>query len=31
MQLTKQERMWMNKAEPITDLATCKDTVQTAV
>ena len=31
MQLSKQKRVRMNETGPITDLATCKDTIQTAV
>ena len=31
IQLSKQERVGMNEAGPITDLATCEDAIQTAV
>ena len=31
MQLYKQERVGMNKAGPITDLAACEDAIRTAV
>ena len=31
MQLSKQERVGMNEAGPITDLAACEDAIRTAV